>query len=231
MYGNSKNRLRAFIFDLDDTLYDEESFVYSGFMSVANFLQAYLHLTLDEIHTNLIQTLNEQGRGKTFDLVIEKLLLPNSLVPEMIRVYREHDPLIKIYPDALFLLNFLKGRFQLGLITDGDKGVQWKKITALGLNHIIDSIVVTDDYGRENWKPSPFPFRKIMEELNIKRGEELVYVGDNPQKDFWAARSLGWTTIQVKRTKGMFRGIIPEKGWEADIIVNKLSEIPAALEL
>jgi putative hydrolase of the HAD superfamily len=30
-------------------------------------------------------------------------------------------------------------------------------------------------------------------------GVRLVYVGDNPAKDFLAPNQLGWTTVQVKR--------------------------------
>ncbi len=54
----------------------------------------------------------------------------------------------------------------------------------------MDKIIVTDDYGKEYWKPSIRPFQMMLEYFNIKP-EEAVYIGDNPNKDFLPCKELG----------------------------------------
>ncbi len=45
------------VFDLDDTLYEELSFVRSGFRTVADFLSPILEMHRDQIYTALLEEL------------------------------------------------------------------------------------------------------------------------------------------------------------------------------
>jgi putative hydrolase of the HAD superfamily len=68
----------------------------------------------------------------------------------------------------------------------------------------------TDNHGRENWKPSPEPFRRIAEAL-ASPAAACAYVGDNPAKDFVAPNRLGWLTVHLQREGGEYRGIAPDE--------------------
>jgi putative hydrolase of the HAD superfamily len=47
-------------------------------------------------------------------------------------------------------------------------------------------------------KPHPLAFEQMAAAV-ARPGDRLVYVGDNPAKDFQAPNRLGWTTIQIDR--------------------------------
>ena len=71
---------------------------------------------------------------------------------------------------------------------------------ALGLNKLVKSFSLTSNYGLKNSKPSPYCFLKICEKENVQP-KEVVYIGDNPQKDFVGIKPLGFKTIRVLKSK------------------------------
>ncbi len=77
----------------------------------------------------------------------------------MVKIYRYNNPNISLYDDAYEVLNRFKSKYKLGLITDGHRGAQWNKIKALDIEKYMDKIIVTDDYGKDYWKPSIKPLR------------------------------------------------------------------------
>lgn len=214
------------VFDLDDTLYDEEQFVQGGFRTVAEFVANRFSFETESVFDFLQKSLEISGRGKTFDDLVLRYNLPKEMVPQLVSIYRNHSPVLTIYPDAKNLIESLYGKSYLALITDGDRKVQWSKIRALGIEEYFDLIVVTDDYGKDKSKPSPFPYEKIMQDLaNVRQDLSFVYIGDNVRKDFVTARKLGWFTIRILRNKGMFMHFSPEAGYDAHVTVKDLKEV------
>ena len=149
----------------------------------SSYISLFLEKT-DEVFNRLIKN------NKEFEIFS---------VNELVNVYRNHTPNISLYKDAESLINYLKkNKYKLGIITDGFISVQKKKIKALHLDKIIDEIIYTDEYGRENWKPSPLGFKIIKDRINLEY-DELVYIGDNPRKDFYINKLLGIKTIRLLR--------------------------------
>ena len=64
--------IRLVIFDLDDTLYNERDFVYSGFMEVATYLSNKYGISKNILFDDMVNILNSRGRGKIFDQICEK---------------------------------------------------------------------------------------------------------------------------------------------------------------
>ncbi|MDI3546986.1 MAG: putative hydrolase of the superfamily [Halanaerobiales bacterium] len=222
--------IKALIFDLDDTLYYELEYVKSGFRAVSNYISARYDLSAKDFYNKLLTVLDEEGRGKTFDLTLAHFGLPGAEVERMVNIYRKHKPdNLRLYPDVERVFAGLKGNYKLGLITDGNFTVQWNKIKELGLNKLIEEIIVTDDYGVDRRKPSSFAYLKLLERFNVNP-EEAVYIGDNPEKDFITARRLGMKTIRIIREKGMYidKRLSPE--YEADYEINFFSELEKALK-
>ena len=83
------NKLKAIIFDLDDTLYSERDFVLSGFQAVANWASGNLGISQEEGYATLFNLYIEGVRNNTFDrwLTIHKIDRP-ELVPILLDVYR-----------------------------------------------------------------------------------------------------------------------------------------------
>jgi putative hydrolase of the HAD superfamily len=123
----------------------------------------------------------------------DKMLLEKRLI----EIYRTHQPIISLCSDAIEFLNKYKPD-SLALITDGYSQTQWNKIDALGIKKKIGEIIVTDDWGKEFWKPHHRAFRFVSRQyLN----GDCVYIGDNPEKDFIAPKELGWaTSIRIRRS-------------------------------
>lgn len=216
--------IRALVFDLDDTLFPEREFVQSGFKAVDEWLRT----------TRSIQGFQERAaaandagvRGHVFNLALHRLgvLDAPELVRQMVEVYRAHKPTISLYADAAWALNQFAGRMQLGLLTDGYFEVQRRKVAALGIAHRFAALVFSDEAGREAWKPSAIPYKKVMIQLQ-RRGNECIYVGDNPAKDFRAPKALGWRTVQICRAGGEYAAVKAPLAHQADAIIHSLDEL------
>lgn len=197
--------ISALVFDLDDTLYPEREFVRSGFAAAGDWLHGEYEIAgLAEEATRL---LDAGMRGRIFDEALARLGVreATTLVPTLVQVYRAHAPRLALYPDAAWAIAEFRGRFSLGLVTDGYAATQRNKVAALGIAPEFGAMVFTDDLGREHWKPSVRPFERIADALDCA-AHECVYVGDNPAKDFVAPNRLGWLTIHVRRENGEYAG-------------------------
>lgn len=213
-----------FIFDLDDTLYCEHDYVRSGFLAVAEELSKGCNININKIHQLLIGEWKQNGRGRIFNNVSEQLGIEID-IPSLVQVYRRHVPQLTLYEDAQEFIDLLRvENKKMALITDGDSQMQWAKIKALDLEKWFDCIVVTGDLGKEHWKPSETPYRKVVDCLGVPF-EECVYIGDNPNKDFITARKLGMGTIRIVREIGdhMETRLTPD--YEADRIIYSLYDI------
>ena len=105
----------------------------------------------------------------------------------------------------------------MGLVTDGYIQTQKNKIKALGLNNIFDQILITEELGREFWKPSTVPFSKICDKLEVIP-MEAIYIGDNPKKDFKGPNQLKMDSIRLRLKDGEHYGSQPENKDFAPVI-------------
>lgn len=219
--------IRALVFDLDDTLFPEHEFVLSGFQSVSKELAT--KYALPGFFEVAWQFFKEGKRNNVFNLALEELEFKYepSLIQELLYIYRQHKPIISLHEDAKWAINYFKN-YHIGIITDGYLQTQQNKVEALSIQNSFDAIVYSDLYGRENWKPSPVPYNNIMQSLGCK-GEECVYVADNPQKDFVTAKKLGWLTVQICREGGEYSQIVPQENYEAYSKIQTLMELKDVL--
>ncbi len=175
------------VFDLDDTLYKEVSFVESGFNAVARYLGNLSYA--DEM-------MSSWRRGKN---AFEQLLSNHSLtssVEELLTIYRTHVPTIELETSVVATLEALVENGEiLGIITDGRYITQRNKIKALGLSRWIadDNIIISEEFGSA--KPDIRNYRFFMSKYP---GKTYTCIGDNVAKDFVAPKSLGWQTICLK---------------------------------
>lgn len=221
--------IRAIVFDLDDTLFPETEFVKSGFLAVDHYL--FATYGLQNFAKTAIELFEQGDRGNIFNKALDNLDFKYEigLIYELVTVYREHKPQIHLFEDAIWALNYFK-QHKLALITDGYLVTQQNKVNALGVSANFDLIVYSDQYGKSNWKPSPFPYKKVMEDLAVA-GKECVYIADNPLKDFVTARKLGWETIQISRKNGVYSQVKIKQGFEADCVLASLYDLKEKLHL
>lgn len=221
---NKAKKVKACIFDLDGTLYNERDFVKSAFRAVERHISHKYSLNFEVVHDILTGDFENGLRGKNFDILLEKLHLSNEEVPNLVQIYRKHRPKICPFPDAESILKEFRGRFRLGLITDGWRETQENKISALNLKHYFDAIIINDIALNKHLKPSKKSFQLMMNKLKVKTFES-IYIGDNPAKDFIGAKELGILTIRVRRGDGEYDSLDIDDEHEAQYTIRSLLNI------
>lgn len=196
---------RTIIFDLDDTLYNEFDYVKSGFKAVAKLLP--------EIEGAYDSLLAAFKAGKpAIDTVLNDAGIQDNLVKKRcLEVYRINKPDIKLKNETEGLLKTLRAEGKkLGIITDGRPEGQKAKIEALGLSRLVDEIIITDELAGATGdvmnfrKPNDIAFIIMQRRLDAAL-KDMVYIADNPAKDFHAARSLGFDAVHYDNEQGLYR--------------------------
>lgn len=186
----------AVIFDLDDTLYSEKQYVRSGYKAVAKLLG-------DEALADRLWTYFENGKPAIDELLNELGCMGRK--EECLEAYREQIPEIALYHGVSELIQDLKSKgIKVGIITDGRVSGQKRKLQALGLDKLIDDIIITDELGGTQFrKPCDIAFRIVQRRWSIPF-EQIVYVGDNAEKDFQAPKQLGMRTLYFENEDGLY---------------------------
>ena len=188
--------VQGVIFDLDDTLFSEKEYVNSGYAAVAAAFPF-----VKDMQRRLWDAFEHKLPAIDFVLEQEGLLSEKA---KALNVYRTHIPTLHLYNGVFELLYRLRETKKLALITDGRPEGQRAKISALGLVPLFDVIIVTDELGGAEYrKPNEASFRLVQQKLDIPF-EALVYIGDNPRKDFVAPQALGMKSIYFRNEEGIY---------------------------
>jgi putative hydrolase of the HAD superfamily len=100
------------------------------------------------------------------------------------------------YPHVYSTLNsLLKLGIKMGVLSDAPAKEAWLRIAFLNFQHTFDAVVTFDDTGER--KPSPAPFLKILERLEVNPQEALM-VGDWAERDIQGAMKIGMKTAFAK---------------------------------
>lgn len=222
--------IKVLVFDLDDTLYYEKEYVLGAFKEVAYYLGNKYGINEENLYNRMKEILEELGRGKIFNIICEENNI-NEDIKNLINIYRNSKPKLKFYDDSIEFLDWAREqKYKIGIITDGCSLVQWNKIKSLKLEEIVDKIVVTDDLGKEFWKPHEKPYLDMMEYFNVNK-YECIYIGDNPNKDFIGAKKLGMKTARIIREHGDHITTFLNEEYEADFNIVNLLELKEILEI
>ena len=211
------------IFDLDDTLYDEITFVKSGFNAVASFINKLTGTFQSAIFSRMMEILAEQGRGKVFNVILkENNIFSKKNVIKCVSLYRLHYPQIKITTETELLLNRFSNNYPLYVVTDGNKIVQGHKVEALGISKYFRKVYVTHRYGLKASKPSLICFEKIKTQEKVN-WNQMLYIGDNPKKDFVSLNKAGAHTIRI--VQGDHKNVKLNTEYEAQQNIMHLNEL------
>jgi len=223
-------KLQAIIFDLDDTLYPEIQFVYSGFNTVANWVETQFGLDSELVYREFIGIFKNGDKSKVFNVWLKKNNLDLHLVKTFIKIYRAHQPAISLHSGMEDLLQTLCNDYLLGIVSDGYLDVQRKKIKSLEIEKYFMAITLSDKFGRKYWKPSIKPFEDVLDSLAVSSSKS-VYVADNPKKDFYGPRQLGMKTIRLRMKDGVYKDLLPEsEKYAPGHTVNSISQLKDLLE-
>lgn len=222
--------VKVIVFDLDDTLYNEIEYVKSGFSEVSKFFADKYDLNEEDFFDIMMENLNRYGRGKVFDNALSHFNISNrSNIKKSISIYRTHIPNIKLPQESKSVIEHYKTLdTPMYIITDGNKTVQYNKVKALNIEKDFSKVFITHRYGIRFSKPSPYCFEKISKIEKVSY-EDIVYIGDNINKDFIGIKPLGIRTIRIKN--GMFKDTVLSQKHHAEVDIGNLSEIRNILKI
>ncbi len=200
--------LKAVIFDIDDTLVSEYDYVISGHRAAAKYLSktGLVSMTAEEIFDSFMELASKSYSGvynRFFEA--EGLEAHREIIGDLVDIYVKHDPQISPYSDVKDTLEALRKRdIKLGIISDGDPGRQKRKLKVCGLEGYFDQVIITDELGDISYrKPDIRSFELMAKGLGVEPSE-MLYIGDNPSKDFHISMQLPVKTARIIREKGIY---------------------------
>lgn len=216
--------IKAIIFDLDDTLISEDEYIRSGYQYIGKLLENKYQLS--NAYEELYQLYTESSKN-VFNRYFEKhnIQYEKKDIIDLVQEYRNHNPKIHFFDDVIPTLLELRNRgFKLGIISDGYLETQRNKAEVLNLHQWFDKIIFTEELGREYWKPHPKAFEMMKEFFDVGF-DEMMYIGDNPEKDFYIGSVYPVTTVRINRGDGVYQNKQYYKEVKENLIIEKVQDI------
>lgn len=191
--------IRLVIFDLDNTLTDfmrmKEVAIEAATQSM---IDAGLMYPPARIRDEIRRIYGEEGIE--YQRVFNKLLVTlkgevdyKILAAGIVGYRRAREAALVLYPHVRMTLIQLLGRgLRLAVVSDAPRQEAWLRLCYLELHHMFDVVITYEDTGE--YKPSPAPFRKVLDTTGIPAAEALM-VGDWPERDIVGAAVLGIRTV------------------------------------
>jgi len=189
--------IRAIVFDLDNTLVD---FMTMKRLAVAAAIEAMIDagLPLDRQTAEREIFAIYEREGIEYQNVFDDLLADQlghvdyrMLAAGVVAYRRAREAALVVYPHVTFtLVSLIKRGIRIAVVSDAPRREAWLRLCYLNLHHLIDVVVTFEDTGER--KPSPAPFRLVLERLGIEPREALM-VGDWAERDVVGAMQLGDT--------------------------------------
>ena len=117
----------------------------------------------------------------------------------------------EVFPDALtFLQNLQKinesrtsdavAKIKLGVISNTDKRLS-NISRDLGISRYFDFMILSEECKCS--KPDSDIFEEAARSSGLEKlnGDEILHVGDDLKKDFFAAKNIGWNALIIQREK------------------------------
>ena len=222
-------------FDMDDTLWDFQAAMARALELTLERLRvmapgdAARNLTVQQMMEIRDEVASELGEGATTQEEIRYTAMVRTLervgfrargaAEELYRLYWEARVAgARPYDDVAGTLEALKGRFRLGIISNGNNTPQM-----VGLDDVFDFTVFAHECGFP--KPDPRIFEFALAKFG-DRPESVMHVGDSLPSDVLGANNYGALSVWLNRD-----GIANETGITPHREIRDLTELPTLLRL
>ncbi|MCX6020391.1 MAG: HAD family hydrolase [Chloroflexi bacterium] len=103
---------------------------------------------------------------------------------------------LTLFNDALPVLDTLKPRMYIGVLSNGHSAVQREKLAALNIGHYFERVFISEEIGIA--KPDPAIFGHVLEATGFAPSE-VAYVGDSQDQDVPGAQIAGIVSVWLNR--------------------------------
>ncbi|MBI4859240.1 MAG: HAD family hydrolase [Candidatus Riflebacteria bacterium] len=127
------------------------------------------------------------------------------------------------YPDVAVVLEALKSRYSLAIVTDAQSAYARTELAAVGLLSYFDHVVVSGDKGYR--KPDRRLFADALGRVHALP-EQAIFVGNDMYRDVFGARELGMKTVFFPTEWGEKH----HEGTEPDYVIHRFAQLLDAVE-
>jgi putative hydrolase of the HAD superfamily len=196
--------MRAFLFDLDDTLFDHVHSTRVALQAVRGHLPALAALPLDvleERHAQMLEEIHLQVLAGALDVDAARIERFRRLVgmhgddaahPQIeagARAYRSaYLAARRAVAGAVPLLAALRPHGAIAIVSNNVSAEQADKMAVCGIAEHVDALVVSEVVGAA--KPDPEIFRVALDRLHASAAN-AVMIGDSWSADILGARAAG----------------------------------------
>lgn len=191
------HKYKAYIFDLDNTLYPEKDYLYQIYYLIGIYLAERENVDAKAITDFLIKEFENAGRRSLFNKVLQEFKLNMEYLPDLLEIQRKAKLPLKLYlyRDVYEVLKKIEETSaSLFILTNGNTDQQLNKIRQLewlGLDKRI-KVYFAAEYAP---KPAPDAVVHILTTQNFQR-EEIIFIGDSIE-DESCAKSSGVDFIHI----------------------------------
>ena len=199
-------------FDLDDCLFDSTGLSRKArIKGIEAMIELGLYVDQEKAVETIQEIVNEYGSNFSnhYDYFIRRLNHLNyrlklsysdryKYIAAAVKAYhQEKVNSIILYDDVEDCLKKLKElSIKTMIVTDGLPIKQYDKILRLGLDKLIDMVIISDEIGIK--KPNPDLFEYSLKEAGVN-GSEAIYIGDRIDKDIIPAKLNNIHSVYIHR--------------------------------
>jgi putative hydrolase of the HAD superfamily len=110
----------------------------------------------------------------------------------------------ELYPEVPGVLEQLQPRFQLAVISNFDGRLRFI-LQHLGISKFFTHVFISSEIGAD--KPDPEIYRRALKLIDLKPNE-VLHVGDDPERDWEAASGAGLSIFRLDRPKNSLRDLL-----------------------
>jgi putative hydrolase of the HAD superfamily len=187
-------KIRAVVFDLDNTLTDFMKAKRGAIRAAADaMIDAGLVMDPQLVYDRIFAIYDEVG--------IEHQRVFNRFLTAWMDTTRRRGGSPRpraagAYPHVQRVVyRLVKDGYKLAVVSDAPRIEAWLRLCYLGLQHVFDVVLTHDDTGAR--KPDPVPFRMALERLGVAPGQ-AVMVGDWPERDIAGGLVAGLHTVYAR---------------------------------
>ena len=190
--------IKAVLFDLDNTLIDFMKMKrICSEEAISAMIDSGLPVSKNSGIKKLYKMYEKYGieNQKIFQEFLSELTgkVDKKMLASGISSYRKVKAgFLKPYPNVVKVLIKLKENgIKLGILSDAPELQGWIRLADMNIIHFFDIVLTLGETGVE--KPSKKPFNMAIKKLDVKP-EEILFVGENPERDIKGAKSVGMKT-------------------------------------
>ena len=231
--------IRAIFFDLDDTLVDDtisleqcaeeaaRELAHGRGASPVDLADAYVDAAID-FWTQLGPGSPKPAMGEIRPMMWRVALQRHGIEDEALArtLAGRFDELrverVELFPEAVPVLDALRGKYRMAIISNGFAETHELKIARLELERFFERIILAAEL--EMAKPDPAVFVHAMELLGVGPDESIM-VGDRYDRDVIGAHEAGMRAVWI-RCRGEE---VPDGARPPEAVIGSIAGLPEAL--